>query len=228
MAGHAHARLVAPEADDPGAGARRRSDQPLGSRALAGGKKKARCRGATIVFLDESGFSQRPPVRRTWAPRGQTPVLIHRQRSWQQLSAIGALSYRATPHRRLLRTNLYLKTLPGSVHSADLIQFLRHLRRHVHRPVVLLWDGLQAHRSAEMRTFLITHRSWLTAERLPAYAPELNPVEGLWSWMKQTRVANFCPMGLDPIRRRVRMGRNQLARRQDLIESFLHKARLFF
>jgi len=138
------------------------------------------------------------------------------------------LAYRTTPRRHLVRTNLYLKTLPGSVHSADLIRFLRHLRRHVRRPVVLLWDGLQAHRSAEMWAFLTAHRSWLSAERLPAYAPELNPVEGLWSWMKQTRVANFCPLGLDPIRRRVRTGRNHLARRTDLIESFLHKAGLFF
>jgi hypothetical protein len=53
-------------------------------------------------------------------------------------------------------------------------------------------------------------------------------VEGFWSWTKGTAVAKFCPDGLDPIRRRVRQGRNRLARRGDLIESFLHKAGLFF
>ncbi len=105
---------------------------------------------------------------------------------------------------------------------------MRHLRRHVRTPVILLWDGLQAHRSLETRTYLDANRHWLTVERLPAYAPELNPVEGFWSWTKGTAVANFCPDGLNPIRRRVRQGRNRLARRSDLIESFLHKAGLFF
>lgn len=195
---------------------------------MAAGKKNATRRGATIVFLDESGFSQRPPVRRTWAPRGETPVLIHRHRRWQQLSAIGALAYRLTPRRRWLRTNVYLQLVPGPVHSAEVVRFLRHLRRHVRTRVILLWDGLQAHRSLETRTYLDANRHWITVERLPAYAPELNPVEGFWSWTKGTAVANFCPDGLDPIRRRVRQGRNRLARRSDLIESFLHKARLFF
>jgi len=138
------------------------------------------------------------------------------------------LAYRTTPRHRLLRTNLYLQTLSGSVESADVVRFLRHLRRHVRGPVVLLWDGLQAHRSAQTQAFLLANRHWLEAKRLPAYAPELNPVEGLWSWMKQTTVANFCPEGLDPIRRRVRKGRHRLARRGDLIESFLRKAGLFF
>jgi transposase len=195
---------------------------------VAAARKNAARRGATIVFLDESGFSQRPPIRRTWAPRGQTPVLIHRQRSWQQLSAIGALAYRRTPRRRALRTNVYLKTVPGPVHATEVVGFLRHLRRHVRTPMILIWDGLQAHRSREVRDYQEANRSRLTIERLPAYAPELNPVEGFWSWTKGTAVANFCPEGLAPIRRRVRRGRNRLARRGDLVESFLHKAGLFF
>ena len=62
---------------------------------MAGAKKNAARCGATIVFVDESGFSERPAVRRTWAPRGQTPVLTHRFRSWNNLSVIGALAYRA-------------------------------------------------------------------------------------------------------------------------------------
>jgi transposase len=195
---------------------------------VARAKKNAARRGASIVFLDESGFSQRPPVRRTWAPRGRTPVLIHRQRRWEHLSAIGALAYRRTRRRRALRTKVYLQMLPGVVHGPDVVRFLRHLRRHVRTPVIMIWDGLQAHRSREVQEYLEANRAWLTIERLPAYAPELNPVEGMWSWTKGTAVANFCPEGLMPIRQRVRQGRNRLARREDLIESFLHKAGLFF
>ncbi len=68
----------------------------------------------------------------------------------------------------------------------------------------------------------------LTAHRLPAYAPDLNPVEGVWSWIKGTSVANLCPDGLDPIRAPVRRDQRRLSRRPDLIEAFLHKAGLFF
>jgi transposase len=97
----------------------------------------------------------------------------------------------------------------------------------VRTPVLVIWDGLQAHPSREVRDYLEDNRSWLGIERLPACAPEFNPVEGLWSWTKGSTVANFCPDGLAPIRQRVRQGRNRVARRGDLIESFLHKAGLF-
>lgn len=111
---------------------------------MAGAKKNAARRGATIVFVDESGFSERPAVRRTWAPRGQTAVLTHRFRSWNNLSVIGALAYRA---RSSQHSRVFLMTHPGAVRSPQIVRFLRHLRRHIRGPVVLLWDGLNAHRT---------------------------------------------------------------------------------
>lgn len=108
------------------------------------------------------------------------------------------------------------------------VRFLRHLRQHVRTPVVLIWDGLKAHRSHEVKAYLEAEGSWLTIERLPGYAPELNPVEGLWSWMKGTVAANFCPESLAPVRQRLRRGRRRVARRGDLIEAFLRKSGLFF
>ena len=130
----AEARLVdqaAAEADHAGAGARRRSHPALGQDDVAGSKENAARRGATIVFVDESGFSERPAVRRTWAPRGQTPVLTHRFRSWNNLSVIGALAYRA---RSPQHARVFLMTHPGAVRSPQVVRFLRHLRRHVCRP----------------------------------------------------------------------------------------------
>lgn len=117
---------------------------------------------------------------------------------------------------------------PGPIRSAEVIRFLRHLRRHLRSPVILLWDGLKAHRSRETQAFLEANRYWLTVHRLPAYAPELNPVEGLWSVLKGTVVANFCPEQLHELRPWVRRGRDRISRRPDLILSFLHKAGLFF
>lgn len=190
---------------------------------MAGAKKNsARC-GATIVFVDESGFSERPAVRRTWAPRGQTPVLTHRFRSWNNLSVIGALAYRA---RSPQRARVFLMTHPGAVRSPQVVRFLRHLRRHIRGRVVLLWDGLHAHRSLETRAYVEAQSSWLTVHRLPAYAPELNPVEGLWAWCKGTAAANLCPDSLAPVRHQLRLGRRRLGRHPDLLQGFLHKAGL--
>jgi transposase len=84
---------------------------------------------------------------------------------------------------------------PGSYDTNSLIQVLAELRRFLGgEKATLLWDGLPAHRSRAMQAWLHTQRHWLVVERLPAYAPELNPVEGLWSWLKGTRLANLiCP-----------------------------------
>jgi hypothetical protein len=192
---------------------------------VAAGKKNAARRRALIVFLDESGFSEVPSLRRTWAPRGKTPVLVHRFGRWTRLSAIGALAYapRALPPRA---PRVFLALQTESVRSAHLIRFLSHLHRHVRCPVVLLWDNLNTHRSAEIRDYLAARRDWLRIERLPAYAPELNPVEGMWSWDKGFLLPNFAPDGLAPIRRVLRNGQRHLHRHPDRIVGFLHKSGL--
>ena len=81
----------------------------MGHRDLAGSQKKARRRGAWIVFQDESGISERPPVRRTWAPRGETPILIHAF-NWKKMSISAALAYRSDGRR----ARLYFQMRPGS------------------------------------------------------------------------------------------------------------------
>src|SRR5438132_799222 len=98
----------------------------LDHHALARGKKNARRRRAWIVFQDESGVSQRPPVRRTWAPRGETPVLIHAF-NWKKLSVAIAVAFRWD--RR--RSGLIFQTQPGSYNDVALIGFFNELRRHL-------------------------------------------------------------------------------------------------
>ena len=104
--------------------------------------------------------------------------------------------------------------------------FLKHLRRHIRGPVIVLWDGLLAHRSRETLDYVRSQSAWLTVHRLPAYAPELNPVEGLWARSKGTTNANFCPPGLTPIRQQLRRGSGRLRGHPDVLRGFLHKARL--
>jgi transposase len=218
----AEAGLVATEADDPRARTRRAGDRALGEDDLAGTKKNAARQGATIVFLDESGFSERPSVQRTWAPRGQTPVLRYCFGHWKNLSAIGALAY--SPHGR--RARFFLSLVPGAVRSEHILRFLSLLHQHHRGPVIVIWDGVTTHRSLATREFAEREASWLTLVRLPAYAPELNPVEGAWSWFKRTVVGNFCPEGHGPLHRVLRLARRRLTRQRPLLLAFLHKSGL--
>jgi transposase len=214
--------LVAAEADNPCTRARRGGDRALGEDDLAVGKKNATRQGATIVFIDESGFSERPSVQRTWAPRGKTPVLSHRFSHWKNLSAIGAVAY--SPHGR--RARFFLSLVPGAVRSEHIIRFLKRLHQHHPGPLIVIWDGVNPHRSLATREFVECESRWLTLIRLPAYAPELNPVEGAWSWFKRTVVGNFCPEGHGALHRALRLARRRLTRRRPLLRGFLHKSGL--
>ncbi len=147
-----------------------------------------------MVFADESAFSQRPPIRATWAPKGRTPVVVE-PFNWRRLSGIGAVltNARATRLRWLLALHC------GNIRSAQLVRFLHHaLRRHRRRPVILLWDRLPAHRSRRVAEAVHQNRTWLQVEWLPAYAPELNPVEPLWDYLDDTALANTSrhPLGI--------------------------------
>lgn len=137
---------------------------------------------------------------------------------------IGALAYRV---RAPQRARVFLMMHPGAVRSPQIIRFLRHLRRHIRGRIILLWDGLHAHRSLETQAYIRTQCSWLTVHRLPAYAPELNPVEAMWSWFKGTVTANLCPEDLEPVRQQLRLGRRRLGGHPDRLGGFLNKAGLF-
>jgi transposase len=152
--------------------------------------RKARRRKAHLVFLDESGFMLTPTVRRTLAPRGQTPIL----RSWDRHDRISAISaVTVSPKRR--RVGLYFRLLPddANAHGEDTVDFLRQLRRHIPGPMTLLWDRGQIHdRSKVVRAYLAGHPEVVT-EKLPSYAPETNPDEMVWQHTKHGRLANFAP-----------------------------------
>ncbi|HUL02891.1 MAG TPA: IS630 family transposase [Gemmatimonadales bacterium] len=185
---------------------------------MGAAKKNARRRHAWLVFEDESGLSQQPVVRRTWAPRGHTPVLTPVGRNWKRLSIAGALAFRWDGRR----TRLYFHTRPGTFTEQPLIAFLRALKRHFRgQAVILIWDGLHAHRSRAMRHYLAGQRAWLTVERLPGYAPELNPVELVWGNIKHCELANVCAADVDALRPPLRRGCARVRRHPTLAYHFL-------
>ena len=189
---------------------------------VASDKKGARKEGATIIFMDESGFSERPSIRRTWAPRGRRPVL-KLPFNWKRLSAIGALATTAAGRK----VRLFLSLRAGNVNTELCIEFLRNLRRHVRGRVILLWDGLPAHRSKQTCRFTDRQSYWLTVEPLPAYAPELNPVEGMWAYFSGTDLANYSAEGLENLALAVKRGARRLRRKHDGGQCFLKRSGLF-
>jgi transposase len=192
----------------------------VGQEALAGSKKNVGVSG-TVVFVDETGFSERPPLRRTWGPKGETPVVRQRGRSWRRVSAIGALAYPLDGGE----PRVFLVPHEDNTRTPHVLRFLAHLRRHLEGRVLIVWDGLNAHRAPSVRRRLDEY-GW-QAERLPAYAPELNPVEGLWSWTKGTALVHRGQEALailvDAVRRAIR----RVRRRPSVLHGFLAKAGLF-
>ena len=164
-----------------------RSHPALGQIRLAATEKTARRQNALIVFEDESGVSLLPSVRATWALRGHTPVLRHRF-NWQRLSLAGALVYEPDGSD----AHLVCELRPGAYNGETLIEFLSDLNELEQRPVLLIWDGLPAHRSRRMSAWVASQRHWLAVERLPGYAPDLNPIERVWGNLKSTELANLC------------------------------------
>lgn len=188
---------------------------------MAASKKNA-LKDGWLVFIDESGFSESGVVRHTWAPRGKTPILRTKGNSWKRMSMIGAVAYRVDGSR----SRLFMRTKRGAVHAEQFVSFLAHLQRHMRGRVIVIWDNLHGHRSTLVRQWAQRHpRCHLTY--LPAYAPELNPVEALWAWLKGTRLANYSREDLDPLADEVRRGARAVRQRPDLLRSFLHRSGLF-
>ena len=182
---------------------------------MAEDKKKAQKLGATIIFVDESGFSLVPPLRHTWGRRGQTPTIRHRF-SWPKLSAISGIT---------LDQRLFLRLVRGVINGQQVIKFLRVLLRHIRGPIMVLWDNIATHRSRQVKQWLARHPR-LHVEPLPAYAPDLNADEGVWQHMKFTVVGNYCPATLEELETQIRKGARKMRKDPQLLKSFITRTAL--
>jgi transposase len=185
--------------------------------------RDAQARDAHLVFLDESGFFLTPTVRRTWGPRGQTPIVD----AWDRHDRISAISsITVSPKNR--RLNLYFDLLPDNtnVHGEDIVAYLGGLKTHLGGRFTLLWDGSRVHeRSALVRAFLAAHPE-IVSERLPAYAPELNPDELVWAWTKYGRLGNLAAQHTDWLRDYIITELTYVQEHPELMASFIEKTQL--
>jgi len=171
-------------------------------------------------LADESGFMLQPTVRRTWAPRGQTPI----QYSWDRrdrLSAISAISVSPKRHR----LDLYFSIQDGNIRMDDFEAFVSQLLEHFPRGVILVLDRWPVHRWAERRLRRRFSRR-IDIEWFPAYAPELNPVEQVWNHSKYSELANYIPDDVRALEKAVCESIEHIRSQKTLLRSFFKKAGL--
>lgn len=159
-----------------------------------------------------------PLVRRTWAPRGCTPVLMQRGRSRRKVSVIGALVI--SPRRRRVRA--YFGLLPdANFDGASILAFVMQLCRALRVPIALIWDRLAAHIGEPVAAWLMRNRHRVRAHLLPPYAPELNPAELIWGHTKSNPLANFAPSQLEELLDQTQLATLAIGDDEPMLRSFL-------
>lgn len=161
-------------------------------------------------------------MRRTWAPKGRTPVITSTG-SWRSRSVIGIIT--CMSHGR--KPKLCLRIFKHSITYPDIIRCLKEFRRHVKGRIILVWDGLPSHKAGATVSFLKSQKHWLTVKRFPAYAPELNPVEYLWSASKSKDLAGLYVNTIDDMDIHIKNSKRRFQRHPALFAGFLQESRLF-
>jgi transposase len=181
---------------------------------VARAQKKAAEEERTIVWIDQSGFYLVPMAVRTWAPRGQTPVLrVKLTRDY--LAVISAI----TPDGRLI-----MQMQDHAYRSEDVVRFLRLLLRKVKGQLLVIWDGSPIHRGQAIKAFLAKWAATrLHLVQLPGYAPELNPDEGIWNYVKRVELKNVCCRDVVHLATEVRKAKDRLRHKPEIIRSCVHQ-----
>jgi transposase len=177
---------------------------------LAGAQKRADAEGATIVWVDESGFYLLPLAVRTWAPRGQAPVL-RVPLTRDHLSVMSAIT---------LDGRLFLQVRTDNYDGEAAVGFLRVLLRKIAGKILLIWDGSPIHHGQAVKDFLREGAAKrLQLEQLPGYAPDLNPDEGIWNYLKRVELGNVCATDLADLRHHVRRAAVRVRHKPDIIRA---------
>ncbi len=177
-------------------------------RTLARAEKGALKEGRTILFVDQSGFYLLPMVVRTYAPVGKTPVLKENL-TRDHLSAMSAIT---------LEGKLYMTFQDRAFKGEDAVRFLKHLMRQIPGKLLVVWDGSPIHRGGAVKDFLASGASRrLKLERLPGYAPDLNPDEGIWKHLKCVELRNLCCRSLSELKVELRKAKERLRHKRDVI-----------
>lgn len=175
---------------------------------MAPTQKKAIAENRTVVFVDESGFYLLPALLRTYGLVGKTPI-IYEYLSRDHLSAISAI----TPEGKL-----YMMVKEHSYKGPNVVDFLQHLLVHIQGKLLVIWDGSPIHRAQVVKDFLTDGAARrIHLERLPAYAPELNPDEGVWQYLKRVELKNLACLDTPHLRTELRKAKERLRQKTHVI-----------
>ena len=137
--------------------------------------------------------------------------------NWNLLSAIAGITW----------WSFYFRLFPGPIKGPQVVEFLMHLHRHLRGKLLVIWDGLPAHRSHLVKEYVRAQRGRITLEALPGYAPELNPVEYVWGYWKHHELPNLCPKSFGELSFHARAALRRMRRRPTLVAAFWQQAELF-
>ena len=161
-----------------------------------------------------------PVRRRTWAPRGKTPI----QYSWDRHDRLSVISgITVSPIRQ--RLGIYFRIHKQNIHYEQVMQFLTLIHRHLGRKFIIVLDRYSVHRKA-IRLLRDKHPDWIDVEWLPAYAPELNPVEQIWNHSKYSDLANFIPEDIEELDKELANSIQSQSHNNSLILSYFKFAKL--
>ena len=184
-------------------------------RTLASAKKRAEAEGRTVVWIDQSGFYLLPGIARTYAPRGKTPVL-RVPLTRDHVAVISGIT---------LEGGLHFSTQERPFRSPDVVRFLRHLLRHIPGLLLVIWDGSPIHRGHVVKDFVANGGAQrLQIEQLPGYAPDLNPDEGIWQYLKHVELRNRCCPDIPTLRRELRLATARLRQKREVIRGCIRHA----
>ena len=163
-----------------------------------------------------------PHTARTWSRRGATPVIRVHGGSRRHLSVAALCCYKPGERSRLIFRHTGDMRTDGRKGFSwrDLRDLLAAAHTQLRGPIVLVWDNIGIHVSRAMRTWTAA-RDWLTVYQLPAYAPDLNPVEGVWSSLRRTSLANIAFTDYTHLITAIRRGLRQIQYRATIVDGCL-------
>ena len=171
------------------------------------------------MFADESGFLLIPNVAKTWAPIGETPIHRHPCRR-DKVSVISGLS--VSPIQQ--RLNLYYYLFYDNIGQEEVCLFVRHLLQHRRGELIVLLDNSTTHKGKSLAE-LRGRQARLNIEYFPAYAPELNPDEGVWSQAKR-ELANSCPKDIEDLTEDIMRSMNAIGESQSKLRGCIEQSDL--
>ena len=183
---------------------------------------EARDRRAYLAFIDESGFMLAPTLRRTYAPSGHAPVAKVTD-PHGRISVIGAIT--VSPERQQVNLTFQLSADNANFNGQAIAAFLRLLYERVRNPITVIWDSVRIHLAQPVADYL-SGNTQIISELFPANASELNPADGVWSYIKYGRLPNYTPFDLSELRNTVTNELERLQREPHLLRAFIRRTRL--